>query len=81
MRVAVLGARAWGTAIACVLSARHETVLWARDTAQARLLAQMRRNERYLRGIEIPAAVAVTGDLAEATSGIALALVATPSYR
>jgi glycerol-3-phosphate dehydrogenase (NAD(P)+) len=78
MRVAVLGAGAWGTAIACVLGARHETVLWARDAAQARLLAQTRRNERYLRGTEIPAGVAVTGDLAEATSGISLALVATP---
>src|ERR1044071_6982698 len=78
MRVAVLGAGAWGTAIACVLAARHETALWARDAAQARALAQTRRNERYLRGIEIPAAVAVTGDLAEATSGISLALVATP---
>jgi len=78
MRIAVLGAGAWGTAIACVLGARHETVLWARDAAQARLLAQTRRNERYLRGIEIPAAVKVTGDLGEATAGIALALVATP---
>jgi glycerol-3-phosphate dehydrogenase (NAD(P)+) len=78
MRVAVLGAGAWGTAIACVLAARHEIVLWARDAAQARELAQTRRNERYLRGIEIPATVTVTADLAAATSGIALALVATP---
>jgi len=78
MRVAVLGAGAWGTAIACVLAARHETVLWARDAAQARALAQKRLNERYLRGVEIPSAVAVTGDLAEANSKISLALVATP---
>src|SRR5262245_25883523 len=78
MRVAVLGAGAWGTAIACVLGARHETALWARNAEQARSLAQTRRNERYLPGIEIPSAVAVTGDLGEATSGIALALVATP---
>jgi len=78
MRVAVLGAGAWGTAIAGVLGARLETVLWARDAAQARTLAQTRRNDRYLPGIEIPPAVTVTGDLAEATSGISLALVATP---
>jgi len=78
MRVAVLGAGAWGTAIACVLGARLETVLWARDAAQARALARARRNDRYLPGIEIPPAVTVTGDLGEATSGIALALVATP---
>jgi glycerol-3-phosphate dehydrogenase (NAD(P)+) len=78
MRVAVLGAGAWGTAIACVLGARHEVALWARDVQQARTLAQTRRNERYLGGIEIPAAVTVTADLAAATSGIALALAATP---
>jgi len=78
MRVAVLGAGAWGTAIACVLAARMEVALWARDAQQARTLAQTRRNERYLRGIDIPAAVNVTADLAAATSGIALALAATP---
>jgi glycerol-3-phosphate dehydrogenase (NAD(P)+) len=78
MRVAVLGAGAWGTAIACVLGARLECALWARDAQQARTLAQTRRNPRYLPGIEIPAAVAVTADLAAATAGISLALVATP---
>ena len=78
MRVAVLGAGAWGTAIACVLGTRLECALWARSAEQARTLAQTRRNQRYLPGIEIPAAVAVTSDLGEATSGISLALVATP---
>src|SRR6185295_18854608 len=78
MRVAVLGAGAWGTAMACVLAARHEVALWARDAHQARELAQTRRNDRYLRGIDIPAAVGVTADLAAATSGIALAFAATP---
>jgi len=78
MRVAVLGAGAWGTAIACVLAPRLEVALWARDAQQARTLAQTRRNERYLRGVDIPAAVNVTADLAAATSGIGLALAATP---
>ena len=78
MRVAVLGAGAWGTAMACVLGARLEVALWVRDAQQAGTLAQTRRNERYLRGIEIPAAVTVTGDLAAATAGISLALAATP---
>jgi len=78
MRVAVLGAGAWGTAIACVLSARHDVALWARNAEQARALGQARRNERYLPGVEIPSAVAVTGNLAAATSEISLALVATP---
>ena len=33
MKVAVLGAGAWGTALAGHLAARHDTVLWARDRA------------------------------------------------
>ena len=78
MRVAVLGAGAWGTAIACVLGARLDVSLWARDARQAQALSQTRRNERYLPGIEIPARVTVGADLAAATSGAALALAATP---
>ena len=58
-RVAVLGAGAWGSALACFLSARLEVSLWARDPAQAGAIAQSRRNERYLPGIEIPRAVEV----------------------
>jgi len=76
-RVAVLGAGAWGTSIASVLAARLEVTLWARDPAQAEALARTRRNERYLRGIEIPAAVKVTSSLDDA-SRAELVLAATP---
>jgi len=62
-RLAVLGAGAWGTAMACALAARHEVQLWARAPAQARAMEQSRRNERYLPGIEIPAAVRLTSEL------------------
>jgi len=77
-KAAVLGAGAWGTAITCVLAARLEVALWARDAAQARVIAASRRNERYLPGIELPATVAVTADLSAATQGAALLLAATP---
>jgi glycerol-3-phosphate dehydrogenase (NAD(P)+) len=73
-KVAVLGAGAWGTAIAASLSSRLSTVLWARDPAQAKQIATTRRNERYLPGFQIPDAVGVTADLPDAE----LALVATP---
>jgi glycerol-3-phosphate dehydrogenase (NAD(P)+) len=74
-RVAVLGAGAWGTAIASVLAARLEVTLWARDAAQAAAMARTRRNERYLRGVEIPSAVKVT---AEFPASAELFLAATP---
>jgi glycerol-3-phosphate dehydrogenase (NAD(P)+) len=76
-RVAVLGAGAWGTAIASVLAARLQVTLWARDAAQADAIARTRRNERYLPRIELPAGVAVTADLGAAASAD-LILAATP---
>ena len=77
-RVAVLGAGAWGTAIACVLGARLEVSLWARDAGQARAMAATRRNPRYLGGIEIPREVSIGADFDGAVAGNALFLVATP---
>ena len=78
MRIAVLGAGAWGTSIASVLGARLEVTLWARDAAQARSIEQTRRNERYLPGIPVPASVVVSSDLSKTVSGARLVLAATP---
>jgi glycerol-3-phosphate dehydrogenase (NAD(P)+) len=77
-RIAVLGAGAWGSAIASVLSARLEVALWAQKPEQAQAIAATRRNERYLPGIAIPRAIAVTSDLPRAMSGVQLVLAATP---
>ena len=77
-KVAVLGAGAWGTAIATVLSARLRVALWARDKSQAAAMGASRRNERYLPGIEIPARVELAGGVAAAIDGAELVLAATP---
>ena len=74
-RIAVLGAGAWGTAIACALAARAEVSLWGRDAAQLAAIAQTRRNARYLPGAEIPAGVRVSAELPRAAD---LFLAATP---
>jgi glycerol-3-phosphate dehydrogenase (NAD(P)+) len=78
IEIAVLGAGAWGTALAATLAARHRVRLWARDAAQARAIAGARRNERYLPEIELPAALRVTGDWHTALEGAELLLAATP---
>jgi glycerol-3-phosphate dehydrogenase (NAD(P)+) len=78
MKVAVLGAGAWGTAISGVLAQRMEVCLWARDAAQAGAIRQTRRNERYLPGFALPGAVAITSELTKATDGADLLLAATP---
>ena len=77
-RIAVLGAGAWGTAIAAALSSRHEVILWARDAAQASAIASSRRNERYLAGVQLPDSLGVTSELAQASRNASLVLLATP---
>lgn len=74
-RVAVLGAGAWGTALAAVLSARHAVTLWARDPAQAQAMARARRNLRYLPEIDLPAPLAIS---AQPPRGADLYIAATP---
>jgi glycerol-3-phosphate dehydrogenase (NAD(P)+) len=77
-RIAVLGAGAWGTAIAAVLSARTEVALWTRGAVHAREIGRMRRNERYLPGFPLPDSLAVTSNLSQATAKADLLLAATP---
>jgi len=63
MQITVIGAGAWGTALAIAASRQphaHRVVLHARDAAQAQAMQQMRRNERYLPGIDLPAALTIT---------------------
>ena len=78
-RIAVLGAGAWGTALAAALArADTQVCLWARDAAQAETIGRLRRNERYLPEIELPARLAVTSVLPIALEGAGLLLAATP---
>src|SRR2546428_6110173 len=76
--IALLAAGAWGTAIACALSSRLEVALWAGDRAQAEQISASRKNDRYLPGIALPAAVQVTSQLEQAVSKTRLVLAATP---
>jgi len=62
MKIAVLGAGAWGTAIAMAAAGRHEVLLWARDAAQAEAMQRERRNARYLPEAALPPSVQVTAD-------------------
>jgi len=80
--VAILGAGAWGTALAIHLARSRSAPairLWARDAPQAEALAARRENARYLPGAQLPSAVAVTHHLASALADAALVVVATPA--
>lgn len=78
--VAVLGAGAWGTALALqAVRAGASVRLWARDAERARAMQAERLNARYLPGIALPPGLSVTADLAAALEGAALALLVVPA--
>jgi glycerol-3-phosphate dehydrogenase (NAD(P)+) len=77
MKIAVLGAGAWGTAISVSLARRHTIRLWARTDEQARAMRSSRINARYLPEFTLPAAVEITADTNAAIDGCELILVAT----
>ena len=80
MRIALLGAGAWGTALGIAASARHEVLLWARDAAQAAAMQRERCNARYLPDAVLPGALRVTArhDEALAFAAGGLTVIATP---
>jgi glycerol-3-phosphate dehydrogenase (NAD(P)+) len=78
MRIAVLGAGAWGTALALCFVERHELTLWTWQAAHADAMRQARENAQFLPGHPFPESLAVTADLAGAVAGADLALLATP---
>ena len=78
--VVVLGAGAWGTALA-VAAARHQPVLlWARDADQAHAMQRQRVNARYLPGVELPLQLRILADLQRALNACqgGLLVIATP---
>lgn len=81
MRITVLGAGAWGTALAAQAATRHPTRLWARDPAQAAAIAATRRNARYLPDAALPDSLGLTDDFDAAVAHAGpdgLLIVATP---
>jgi len=79
--VAILGAGAWGTALAVHL-ARASTVtaikLWARDPGQSSDVESSRENVRYLPGVKLPRNISVRSDLGRVVDDASLVVVATP---
>lgn len=63
VRVVVVGAGSWGTALAAAASRRHPTQLWARDPAQAASMMAAHENARYLPGVSLPVGLTISSDL------------------
>ena len=80
-RIAVLGAGAWGTAMAIALARRggHDLTLWAHSPALADHLTDTGENLPYLPGFTLPADIEVTSDLPAAIFEADILLSVTPS--
>ena len=78
MKITILGAGAWGTALAVNLSARHRVTLWARDAAQIETMRADRINKTYLPEISLPQELNLSADLKAACDHAELILVAVP---
>ena len=78
---AILGAGAWGTAIAVVLTGnpRHRVRLWSARSENARELHERRENVRLLPGVKIPESVLLTTDINEAVADTDLLIDAVPT--
>ncbi len=77
MSVSVLGAGAFGTALAISLAGNNPVTLWARNADQARTMATSRENSSRLPGVTLPDAINVTPELAMAVRNDVL-LLAVP---
>ena len=80
MRVAVIGAGSWGTALARLAAARAEVRLWAREPEVVTAVREKGENSLFLPGHPLPAGVSCTSDLAEALEGAEVVLMAVPSH-
>ena len=80
MHISVLGAGAWGTALAVAAAARHDVLLWGRDAAAIDAMQRTRRNTRYLPDVALPAALRLEADHDEALAHgrTGLLVIATP---
>ncbi|MGE5027985.1 MAG: NAD(P)H-dependent glycerol-3-phosphate dehydrogenase [Betaproteobacteria bacterium] len=79
MKVTVLGAGAWGTALAASWAPHHAVTLWARNPAVLDAMRTQRVNARYLPDCPLPDALHFSADLDAAIDGADLVIVAVPS--
>jgi glycerol-3-phosphate dehydrogenase (NAD(P)+) len=77
VNIAVLGAGAWGTALAISFAARHQVTLWTRDATLCEAMQRERLNAHYLPGYAFPPSLHVEPDFSKATADADLLLIGT----
>lgn len=79
MNVTVVGAGAWGTALAISLAGQHRVTLWARDAEQVALMRATRCNQRYLPDVTLPDALSLSSDFSACLSDAQLIILSVPT--
>ena len=80
MRITVIGAGSWGTAIAVHLAKTgRSVVLWNREEENFSDIPKYSENRKYLPGVEIPESIELTCDLEYAVSSAEIVVYALPS--
>lgn len=79
MKVAVLGAGSWGTTLAARLSARSDTIVWAREPEVVEAISQRHENPLFLSGFSLPPALRASNDMGEVLDGAEVVVFAVPS--
>src|SRR5580692_9981862 len=80
-RIAVIGAGAWGTALAITLGRKgtHQIRLWANEPEVPESIAKSRTNELFLPGFVLPESIAATSDLSAALVDVEIVVSVMPS--
>jgi glycerol-3-phosphate dehydrogenase (NAD(P)+) len=79
MKIGVLGAGAWGTALAVRLTGHAGVSLWTRNPERAHTMAAEGANSRYLPGIALPKSLGITSDLTQACAEADYLIAAVPT--
>ncbi len=79
MKLSVLGAGAWGTALAASWAPHHDVTLWGRNAAELDAMRASRVNTRYLPDCPLPGALSFDPDFDNAVDAAELIVIAVPS--
>lgn len=78
MKITMLGAGAWGTALAISFAQKHQVTLWARNAEQIAAMRTSGCNQRYLPDIPLPQELRLEHDLDAALAGAEMLVLAVP---